>query len=85
MFAGTGQEAGSWLRDYYFWKRDYAFTILVGRDYEFTEVQYRLPGTHALFSEPEDFICDGVTVVFLVDLFQDLFLQLVKALVYDFR
>ena len=31
-----------------FWAgRDYVFTILVGRDYEFTEVQHRLPGTHA--------------------------------------
>lgn len=42
-------------------------------------------GLPALITEAENLICDGVVVVFLVDLLQELLLQLVQTLVNDLR
>lgn len=42
-------------------------------------------GLSTLIPKPENFICDGIVVVLLVDLLQELFLQLAQTLVYDLR
>ena len=42
-------------------------------------------GLSTLIPKPENLICDGIVVVLLVDLLQELFLQLAQTLVYDLR
>ena len=40
-------------------------------------------GLPALIPESKNLICDGIVIIFLVDLLQELPLQLVQAFVYD--
>ena len=61
MFAGTGQEEGSWLWLYYFGQSEKMILLFgVGRDYEFIDEEKESGGTGVIRSDDAPLIFDSV-------------------------